>query len=90
MQIVKGYEITLVGLLIAIVVGGVIGFVASTILKGGLGLVGDVVVGIVGALIAGFLLPRIGLSLGGGYLGAVLIDAIGALVLVVASRALRR
>lgn len=81
---------SLVGLLIAIVVGGVIGFLASNALKGGLGLVGDVVVCIVGALIAGFLLPRIGLSLGGGYLGAVLIDAIGAVVGVVATRVIRR
>lgn len=81
---------SLIGLIIAVVVGGAIGFVANNVMKGGLGQIGDIVVGIVGALVAGFLLPRIGIAFGGGYVGAVLIDAVGAVAAVVGTRFIRR
>jgi uncharacterized membrane protein YeaQ/YmgE (transglycosylase-associated protein family) len=51
----------------------------------GFGLVGDIVVGILGALIAGFLFPKLGiaLTLGGGLLGAIILAFIGAVILLV-------
>jgi len=51
----------------------------------GLGLVGDIVVGILGALIAGFLFPYFGLALtlSGGVLGAIIMAFIGAVILLV-------
>ena len=47
---------TLTGLIIFLVIGGVAGWLAGVIVKGGgFGLIGDIVVGIIGSLIGGWL-----------------------------------
>jgi uncharacterized membrane protein YeaQ/YmgE (transglycosylase-associated protein family) len=52
---------TIQALIIWLVIGAVAGWLAGQIMKGyGFGLIGNIVVGIVGAFIAGWLLPRIG------------------------------
>jgi uncharacterized membrane protein YeaQ/YmgE (transglycosylase-associated protein family) len=57
------------------------------IVKGyGFGLLGNIVVGIVGALIAGWLFPVVGLPLGGGILAAIIQAVVGAVVLLVLIR----
>jgi len=49
------------GLVIRLVIGAIAGWLAGLIMKGyGFGVLGNIVVGIVGAVIAGWLLPRIG------------------------------
>ena len=49
-------------ILIVLIIGAVAGWLAGLIVKGmGFGLIGNIVVGIVGAFIAGWLLPRIGI-----------------------------
>ncbi len=49
-------------LLVFLIVGAIAGWLAGLIVKGyGFGLIGNIVVGIIGAFIAGWLLPRIGL-----------------------------
>ena len=54
-------------ILIILLVGAVAGWLAGLIVRGmGFGLIGNIVVGIVGAFIAGWLLPRIGIVIGGG------------------------
>jgi uncharacterized membrane protein YeaQ/YmgE (transglycosylase-associated protein family) len=49
----------------------------------GFGLVGNVVLGIIGAIVAGWLLPALGISLGGGIIGAIIAAAIGAIIVLV-------
>ena len=49
----------------------------------GFGLIGNIVVGIVGALIAGWLLPRLGIALGVGMVAAIINAVIGAVILLV-------
>ncbi|TIU29215.1 MAG: GlsB/YeaQ/YmgE family stress response membrane protein, partial [Mesorhizobium sp.] len=49
----------------------------------GFGLVGNIVVGIVGALIAGWLFPRLGFTIGGGIFAAIIHSTIGAVILLV-------
>ena len=49
----------------------------------GFGLIGNIVVGIVGAFIAGWLLPRLGISIGGGIISAIIYAMIGAVILLV-------
>jgi uncharacterized membrane protein YeaQ/YmgE (transglycosylase-associated protein family) len=54
------------------------------IVKGyGFGLIGNIVVGIVGAFIAGWLLPRLGIAIGGGFIAAIINAVIGAVILLV-------
>ena len=57
---------------------------------GGFGLIGDIIVGIIGAVIAGWLLPRIGIIIGGGFIAAVINAFIGAVILLIILRLLRR
>ena len=61
-----------------IVIGLVAGTLASLfVTRGSFGIVGDVVVGIMGALVIGYMLPTIGLSFGGGLIGAVILATVG-------------
>lgn len=78
-------------LIVMILVGIVAGWIAGQVVRGGgFGLVGDLVVGVVGALIAGWLFPRLGFSLGGGIVAAILSAAIGAIILLLLIRLIRR
>jgi len=53
------------GIIIWLIVGAIAGWLAGMIVKGGgFGLIGDIIVGIIGSVIAGWLLPRIGLFIG--------------------------
>ena len=65
-----------------IVIGAIAGWLAGLLVKGyGFGLIGNIVVGILGAGIAGILAPRLGLyteSFGGNIIAALL----GALILL--------
>ena len=68
-------------LIIWLVIGAVAGWLAGQIMKGGgFGLVGDIVVGIVGSLIGGFLLGGFFASL--GIIGSIITAVIGAVVLL--------
>lgn len=73
-------------LIIWLIVGAVAGWLAGQIVKGhGFGLIGNIVVGIVGAFLAGWLLPMVGLNLGIGspIVSAIIYGMIGAIVLLV-------
>jgi len=66
-----------------LVIGGIAGWLASLIVKGyGLGLIGNIAVGIAGAIIAGWLLPHIGFVFLGGIPAKILDAVIGAVILL--------
>ena len=78
-------------IIIILIVGAVAGWLAGQIVRGmGFGLIGNIVVGIVGAFIAGWLLPRLGIVIGGGMLGSIINATIGAVVLLVIVGLIRR
>jgi uncharacterized membrane protein YeaQ/YmgE (transglycosylase-associated protein family) len=78
-------------LLIWLIVGAIAGWLAGQVVSGGgFGLVGDIVIGIVGAIVAGYLLPRLGILIGGGIIGAIINAFIGACVVLVIVRFLKR
>jgi uncharacterized membrane protein YeaQ/YmgE (transglycosylase-associated protein family) len=61
-----------------LLVGLIAGWLASKIVHGsGLGLVGDIAVGIIGAVIAGFLFPAVIPGLGGGTISTIIAATIG-------------
>lgn len=71
-------------LLILLLIGAAAGFLAGVIVKGyGFGAIGNVVVGIVGAVFGGWLLPRLGLFAGGDIIGQIISATLGAVVLLV-------
>lgn len=78
-------------LLIWGVVGAVAGWLSGVIVKGsGFGLIGDIVVGIIGAFLGGWLLPRLGVHLGVGLVPVIVSATIGAVVLLLLVRIIRR
>ena len=83
-------QINLETLLVWAVVGLVGGFLASRMMLGhGLGLIGDVLVGIVGAVVGGFLADYFGVHLtvvGHPIVSEVVVAFIGALVLLLVLR----
>ena len=78
-------------LLIWLIVGGVAGFLASVVVSGGgMGVLGDIIVGIIGAFIAGWLFPRLHIALPVGIVGTIIAAAIGAIILLLIIRLIRR
>lgn len=57
---------------------------------GGFGVVGDIVVGMIGALLGGFLFRTLGMSAGGGLLGSLIVAVIGAVVLLFLLRLIKK
>jgi uncharacterized membrane protein YeaQ/YmgE (transglycosylase-associated protein family) len=81
---------TLETFLLWVVVGAIAGFLASAIVGGGYGLIGDIIIGVVGAFIGGWLFRALGWHAPfSGMAGTVFIAFIGALVLLLVLRALR-
>ena len=78
-------------ILVFLIVGAIAGWLAGLIVSGfGFGLVGNIVVGIVGAFIAGYLFPALGVSLGSGIIAAILHSTIGAVILLVLIKVIKR
>jgi uncharacterized membrane protein YeaQ/YmgE (transglycosylase-associated protein family) len=70
-------------LVLFLIIGGLAGWIAGTIVKGrGFGLIGNVGVGVVGALIGGWLFGVLGIWSGGGLLGELILAVVGAIVLL--------
>jgi uncharacterized membrane protein YeaQ/YmgE (transglycosylase-associated protein family) len=81
---------TLETFLIWIVIGLVAGWLASAVVGGGYGLIGDIVVGIVGAFIGGFIFRGLHIHVPwGGIPGTIFVAFIGALVLLILLRLIR-
>jgi uncharacterized membrane protein YeaQ/YmgE (transglycosylase-associated protein family) len=79
------------GLLIWLIVGGIAGWLAGLIVKGGgQGLVINIVVGIVGAVIGGWLFGTLGVAVGTGLVNSIVTATIGAVVLLLVIGFLRR
>jgi uncharacterized membrane protein YeaQ/YmgE (transglycosylase-associated protein family) len=74
-----------------ILIGLVAGWLAGQLVKGGgFGVIGDIVVGVLGALLGGFVFSSLGVSLGGGLLGAIIVATIGAIALIFILRLIKR
>jgi uncharacterized membrane protein YeaQ/YmgE (transglycosylase-associated protein family) len=74
-----------------IVIGLVAGWLAGQLVKGGgFGVIGDIAVGILGAVFGGWLFGALGLYPGGGLLPALLVATVGAIVLIVIIRLVSR
>lgn len=74
-----------------ILIGLTAGWLAGQLMKGGgFGVVGDIVVGVIGALLGGFLFRTLGISAGGGLLGSLIVAVIGAVVLLFLLRLIKK
>jgi uncharacterized membrane protein YeaQ/YmgE (transglycosylase-associated protein family) len=77
-------------ILVILFVGLIAGWLAGKIVRGtGFGILGDIVVGIAGALIASLLFPRLGIHLGTGIISEIIYSMIGAILLLLIVRLVR-
>ena len=77
-------------LILFLLIGLVAGWLASRIMKGrGFGLVGDLVIGVIGALLGGWLFGLVGIS-AGGIIGSLITALVGAIILLYLLRLIKR
>ena len=77
-------------LLVILIVGIIAGWLAGKIVRGaGFGIIGDIVIGICGALVASLLFPKLGIRLGTGLVSEIIYSAIGAVILLLVVRLVR-
>tara|TARA_R110000868_G_scaffold58183_5_gene179823 strand:+ start:28520 stop:28774 length:255 start_codon:yes stop_codon:yes gene_type:complete len=82
---------TLSGLLIWLFIGAVAGWLAGLIVKGyGFGLLGNIVVGIVGAFVGGWLFGLLGIAALHGIVGAIIGATVGAVAVLFLLSLVRR
>lgn len=73
------------------VIGGIAGWLASIVVKGtGMGLFGDIIVGIAGANITGWMFPALGINIGDEIIGVIIAATIGAILMLPAIKLIRK
>ena len=84
-------SMTLQGLLIVCVIGGIAGWLAGMIVKGfGFGIVGNIILGIIGAFVGAWALGMLGLTIGGGIVGSIINAMIGAVLVLVLVKLIKK
>jgi uncharacterized membrane protein YeaQ/YmgE (transglycosylase-associated protein family) len=79
------------GLIWWIVVGLIAGWLAGKVMKGsGYGIAMDIVIGMVGAVIGGFLFGRLGVFFFSGLISSVVVAFVGSVILIYVARLLKR
>ncbi|WP_428341220.1 GlsB/YeaQ/YmgE family stress response membrane protein [Mycobacterium sp.] len=86
----RSTTVTSVGWIGYIVIGAIAGWIASLIMKTREGLLLDIVIGVVGALIGGFLLSFVVDTASGGWWFTLFTAVIGAVILLGLVRVIRR
>lgn len=78
-------------ILIWLLVGAVAGWLAGLVVRGGgFGIVGNIVIGIIGAFLGGWLFGIAGIAIGAGIVNTIFTAFIGAVVLLLLVRVLKR
>jgi uncharacterized membrane protein YeaQ/YmgE (transglycosylase-associated protein family) len=71
-------------IVVILIIGAAAGWLGSMVYKGsGLGLLGNIVVGIIGSFVGYWALGKLGVDLGTGWIGAILTGAIGAIIILI-------
>jgi uncharacterized membrane protein YeaQ/YmgE (transglycosylase-associated protein family) len=78
------------GWLAAVIVGGLAGFIAEKIMKSDMGILMNILLGIIGALVLNWILVMLTGSTLGGWFGQLIVGAAGACLLIAIARAFRR
>jgi len=74
-----------------IIIGGIAGWLAGNIMKGGgFGLVMNIVLGIIGAVVGGWVFGLLGMSSDGGLLGSLATALVGAILILYVGRLIKK
>ena len=78
-------------LLVILLIGAIAGWLAGMIIKGGgFGIIGNIIVGILGAVFGGWLFNALDISVGGEWLGPIVTSTAGAVLLLIILRFVRK
>jgi len=78
-------------ILAALIIGAIAGWLAGLIVRGaGFGLIGNIVLGIIGALVADWLFSQLNIALFSGTIGSIVNSTIGATVILAIISLIRR
>ncbi len=69
-------------LVLMLLIGLAAGFAAGKVMKGGLNMFGNLIVGVVGAYVGGYAFRMIGLHVSGGLIGQLITAFVGAVILL--------
>ena len=74
-----------------IIIGGIAGWLAGKIMKGGgFGLVMNIVLGIIGSMVGGWIFNFLGLSTDGGIIGSLVTALVGAVLILYVARLIKK
>lgn len=77
-------------IVLILIIGAIAGWLAGKIMKGrGFGLLGNIVIGIIGAFVGGFLFGLLGIT-AGGIIGSLVMSTVGAVTLLFVVRVLKK
>lgn len=78
-------------LVVFLLIGGVAGWLAGLIMKGGgFGIPGNIIAGVIGAVLGGWLFGVLGISVGGQWVGSLVTATVGAVILLFAIGFIRK
>jgi uncharacterized membrane protein YeaQ/YmgE (transglycosylase-associated protein family) len=77
-----------IGWIAAIIIGGIAGWLAEQFMRSNMGLLMNILLGVIGAALASWLFGMLGMSFG-GWLGYLIAGFIGACILILIVRAVR-
>jgi uncharacterized membrane protein YeaQ/YmgE (transglycosylase-associated protein family) len=78
-----------VGWIMAIIIGALAGWIAEKLMKSNQGLVMNIILGIVGAVLGNFILMLVFGATMGGIIGQLIVAVVGACLLIAIGRAIR-
>ncbi len=81
------------GIVVTLIIGAIAGWLAGVLVKGaGFGLIGNIIIGIIGAFVASLLFPRIGFVVapGSAILSSIIYATIGAVIVLLVLSLIRR
>ena len=78
-----------IGWVAAIIIGGIAGWLAETVTRSNMGLIANIILGVIGAALASWLFGKLGIQIGGpNWLGYLVSGFVGACLLILATRML--
>jgi len=80
---------SLTSLIWFLLIGLIAGWLASVVMRSPHGIVGDLVIGVIGALLGGWLFGVLGIA-AGGLVGSLIMAFVGAVILILILRVIRR
>ena len=79
------------GWIYLLIFGAIVGWIAGLLMKGsGYGLFGNIILGVIGSLVGGWLFDQLGVSIRGDWVGSLIKGVSGAAIVIFLARLIRK